>query len=101
MTSRHPSPPYPSILRMAAPLVLSFGMRSLFTFVDIAFASTLGDAAIAAVGGLSFPYDILIIARRVAVSTGLPSNLSPPTRKRHRPRLQHPLPASPPLLPLP
>src|SRR6059036_3259504 len=66
-----PSHPGPSILRMAAPLVLSFGMRSLFTFVDIAFASRLGDAAIAAVGGLSFPYEILMIACWVGVSTGL------------------------------
>jgi MATE family, multidrug efflux pump len=79
--------PYPSILRMAAPLVLSFGMRSLFTFVDIAFASRLGDAAIAAVGGLSFPYEILMIACWVGVSTGLTSNLSQAMGKRQGARI--------------
>src|SRR5262245_44318157 len=80
--------PYPSILRMAAPLVLSFGMRSLFTFVDIAFASRLGDAAIAAVGGLSFPYEILMIACWVGVSTGLTSNLSQAMGKRQGARIE-------------
>ncbi|HYS04201.1 MAG TPA: MATE family efflux transporter [Candidatus Dormibacteraeota bacterium] len=88
MTSRQSSPPYPSILRMAAPLVLSFGMRSLFTFVDIAFASRLGDAAIAAVGGLSFPYEILMIACWVGVSTGLTSNLSQAMGKRQGARIE-------------
>jgi len=73
---------------MAAPLVLSFGMRSLFTFVDIAFASRLGDAAIAAVGGLSFPYEILMIACWVGVSTGLTSNLSQAMGKRQGARIE-------------
>jgi Na+-driven multidrug efflux pump len=72
---------------MAAPLVLSFGMRSLFTFVDIAFASRLGDAAIAAVGGLAFPYEILMIACWVGVSTGLTSNLSQAMGKRQGERI--------------
>src|SRR2546426_6124044 len=65
-----------SILKMAAPLVLSFQMRSLFTFVDLAFASTLGDAAIAAVGGLSFPYEILMAAFWGGGSTRVTSQLS-------------------------
>src|SRR5262245_65663221 len=78
----------PSIRRMAAPLVLSFGMRSLFTFVDIAFASTLGDQAIAAVGGLSFPYEILMIACWVGVSTGLTSNLAQAMGKRQGARIE-------------
>jgi MATE family, multidrug efflux pump len=73
---------------MAAPLVLSFGMRSLFTFVDIAFASRLGDAAIAAVGGLSFPYEILMIACWVGVSTGLTSNLSQAMGRRQGARIE-------------
>src|SRR3989442_8442098 len=89
-----PSHPGPSILRLSAPLVLSFGMRSLFTFVDIAFASTLGDAAIAAVGGLSFPYEILMIACWVGVSTGLTSNLSQAMGKRQGARIEQILSAS-------
>src|SRR5574341_796018 len=86
--------PHPSILRMSAPLVLSFGMRSLFTFVDIAFAATLGDAAIAAVGGLSFPYEILMIACWVGVSTGLTSNLSQAMGRRQGARIEQILSAS-------
>jgi len=88
------APPGPSILRMAAPLVLSFGMRSLFTFVDIAFASTLGDQAIAAVGGLSFPYEILMVACWVGVSTGLTSNLAQAMGKRQGARIDQILKAS-------
>jgi len=72
---------------MAAPLVLSFWMRSLFTFVDIAFASRLGDTAIAAVGGLSFPYEILMVACWVGTSTGLTSNLSQAMGRRQGARI--------------
>src|SRR3989449_1362156 len=89
-----PSHPGPSILRLSAPLVLSFGMRSLFTFVDIAFASTLGDAAIAAVGGLSFPYEILMAACWVGVSTGVTSNLSQAMGKRQGQRIDQVLSVS-------
>ena len=60
---------------MAAPLVVSFWMRSLFTFVDTAYAATLGDAAVAAVG-LTIPFEFLMIACWVGVSTGLTSQLS-------------------------
>src|SRR6059036_3762270 len=63
------------ILRMSAPLVVSFWMRSLFTFVDTIYAATLGDAAVAAIG-LSIPLEFLMIACWVGVSTGLTSNLS-------------------------
>src|SRR5262245_38654624 len=89
--SSRPAPPAypgPSILRMSAPLVLSFGMRSLFTFVDIAFAATLGDAAIAAVGGLAFPYEILMAACWVGVSTGVTSNLSQAMGRRQGGRIE-------------
>jgi len=83
-----------SILSMAAPLVLSFQMRSLFTFVDLAFASTLGDAAIAAVGGLSFPYEILMAACWVGVSTGMTSNLSQAMGRRQGRRIEQVLSVS-------
>jgi Na+-driven multidrug efflux pump len=60
---------------MAAPLVLSFWMRSLFTFVDTAYAAILGDAAVAAIG-LSIPLEFLMIACWVGLSNGLTANLS-------------------------
>src|SRR5262245_45929638 len=93
---RHPAfrNPQTSILRRSAPLVLSFGMRSLFTFVDIAFAATLGDAAIAAVGGLAFPYEILMAACWVGVSTGVTSNLSQAMGRRQGGRIEQILSAS-------
>src|SRR5881397_961860 len=83
-----------SILRMAAPLVLSFQMRSLFTFVDLAFAATLGDAAIAAVGGLTFPYEILMAACWVGISTGMTSNLSQAMGRRQGGRIEQVLSVS-------
>jgi Na+-driven multidrug efflux pump len=60
---------------MAAPLVVSFVMRSAFTFVDTAYAATIGDAAIAAIG-LTAPFEFLMIAVWVGLSTGLTSGLS-------------------------
>jgi Na+-driven multidrug efflux pump len=67
--------PGASVLRLAAPLVVSFWMRSLFTFVDTVYASTLGDAAIAAIG-LTIPLEFLMIACWVGVSNGFTSTLS-------------------------
>jgi putative MATE family efflux protein len=62
---------------MAAPLVVSFWMRALFSFVDALYARWLGlgDAPVAAIG-LSFPFEFLMIAVWVGLSTGLTSNLS-------------------------
>ncbi|MEE9292681.1 MAG: MATE family efflux transporter [Acidobacteriota bacterium] len=60
---------------MAAPLVVSFWMRSLFTFVDTVYAAYLGDSAVAAIG-FSIPLDFLLVACWVGVSTGLTSCLS-------------------------
>ncbi len=73
MTSN--TPESPSILRMAAPLVVSFWMRALFTFVDTAYAAILGDAAVAAIG-LTVPAEFFLIAVWVGLSTGLTSCLS-------------------------
>jgi len=66
---------YPSVLRMSAPLMVSFYMRSAFTFVDTAFAATIGDAAVGAIG-LTFPFEFLLIACWVGLSTGLTSSLT-------------------------
>ena len=65
----------PTLLMMTVPLVISFWMRSLFSFVDTYYASYLSDAAVAAIG-LSFPFEFVMIAVWVGMSTGLTSNFS-------------------------
>ena len=75
MDSSSNNSPQPSVLRLAAPLVISFWMRSAFTFVDTIYASTIGDAAMAAIG-LTVPVEFLLIAVWVGLSTGLTSSLS-------------------------
>ena len=65
----------PGLLRMAGPLVVSFWMRAAVTFVDTIFAALLGDAAVAAIG-LVVPFEFLMIALWVGLSTGLTSGLS-------------------------
>jgi Na+-driven multidrug efflux pump len=65
----------PTLLMMTLPLVVSFWMRSLFSFVDTYYASFLSDAAVAAIG-LSFPFEFVMIAVWVGLSTGLTSNFS-------------------------
>jgi Na+-driven multidrug efflux pump len=64
-----------SMLAMTAPLVLSFWMRSAFSFVDTAYAAILGDAALAAIG-LAIPLEFAMIACWVGLSNGLTSRLS-------------------------
>jgi MATE family, multidrug efflux pump len=81
------SAPRTTILRMAAPVVVSFWMRSAFTFVDTAFAATLGDAAVAAVG-LTIPLEFLMIACWVGMSTGLTSHLSQAMGARQGARIE-------------
>ncbi len=75
MTDSEATPQYPSVLRMSAPLMVSFVMRSAFTFVDTIYAATVGDAAVAAIG-LTFPFEFVMIAFWVGLSTGLTSSLS-------------------------
>lgn len=65
----------PSLLRMSVPLMVSFVMRSAFTFVDTVYAAYEGDAAVAAIG-LTFPFEFVMIAFWVGLSTGLTSTLS-------------------------
>jgi len=73
--SAAPQPADVSVLRMAAPLVVSFWMRAGITFVDTIYAALVGDAAVAAIG-LTIPLEFLMIAVWVGLSTGLTSNLS-------------------------
>ena len=65
----------PSILRMAAPLVVSFWMRAAVNLIDTVYAAQLGDAAVAAIG-LTVPFEFIMIAVWVGLSTGLTSGLS-------------------------
>ena len=55
---------------MAAPLIVSFWMRAAFSLVDTFYAATIGDAAVAAIG-LTVPFEFLMIAVWVGLSTGL------------------------------
>jgi Na+-driven multidrug efflux pump len=67
--------PGPSLLRMTGPLIISFWMRAVVTFVDTIYASQIGDDAVAAIG-LTIPFDFLLIAVWVGFSSGLTANLS-------------------------
>jgi Na+-driven multidrug efflux pump len=64
-----------SVLKMAGPLVVSFWMRAAFTFVDTAYAATIGDSAVAGIG-LAVPFEFIMIALWVGMSTGLTSSLA-------------------------
>jgi Na+-driven multidrug efflux pump len=83
----------PSVLRMAAPLVISFWMRAVITFVDTIYASLLGDSAVAAIG-LAIPFEFLMIALWVGLSTGLTSGLSRAMGARQGRRIEQYLRAS-------
>ncbi len=71
------------LLVLAAPLVLSFWLRSAFAWIDTVFASMLhdaqgvavGDASIAAIG-LTLPLEFLLTACWVGASNGLTSRLA-------------------------
>lgn len=65
----------PTLLAMAAPLVVSFWMRAAVTIVDTVYGALIGDSAVAAIG-LSVPFEFLMIAIWVGISTGLTSGLS-------------------------
>jgi len=69
------STPSRSVLLLAWPLILSFWMRQLFTFVDTYFAATIGDHAVAGIG-LAYPYEFLYVAFWVGTSTGMTSLIS-------------------------
>ena len=65
-----------TVLLLAWPLILSFWMRQLFTFVDTYFAAhAIGDHAVAGIG-LAYPLEFLMIAFWVGTSTGMTSLLS-------------------------
>jgi len=55
--------------------MVSFVMRSAFPFVDTIYAAIEGDAAVAAIG-LTFPFEFVMIAFWIGMSTGLTSTLS-------------------------
>ena len=60
----------PSVAHLASPLVVSFWTRAGFALVDAAYAATLGDAALAAIG-LAAPFELLIVAAWTGLTNGL------------------------------
>lgn len=71
-------PPDKGILRLAAPLIVSFTLREAFSLVDSVYASQLpgvSDEALAAIG-LFMPLQFLMIACWVGTSNGLTARLS-------------------------
>ena len=76
-----------ALLRLAAPLVVSFWMRSLFTFVDTIYASRLGDAAVAATG-LAVPLEFTFIAVWIGISNGLTAALGEAFGARDQSRIE-------------
>jgi Na+-driven multidrug efflux pump len=78
MPDSNKAPVTKGLLPLAAPLILSFWFRSLFAWVDTAFAATidgLGDASVAAIG-LALPFEFMMIACWVGTSNALTSRLS-------------------------
>lgn len=88
MTSPHPSDAAarPTLLWLAAPLMLSFTIRSLLTSVDLPYGSRLGDAAVAAMG-LAFPLEFVFIACWVGLSGAMTSHLSRAIGERSEERI--------------
>ncbi len=80
------TPARPTLLWLAAPLMLSFTLRSLMTSVDLPYGSTLGDAAVAAMG-LAFPLEFVFIACWVGMSGAMTSHLSRAMGERSEERL--------------
>lgn len=78
-------PPAP-LLVMAAPLMVSFTVRSLLTAVDLPYGAMLGDAAVAAMG-LAFPLEYAFIAVWVGLSGAMTSHLSRAMGERSEQRL--------------
>jgi len=63
------------LLQMSWPLMVSFTMRAAFSLVDTIYAATLGDAAVAAIG-LAVPFEFVMVAIWVGLSSGLTAGLS-------------------------
>jgi Na+-driven multidrug efflux pump len=64
-----------TLLRLAAPLMVSFTLRSLLTAVDLPYGALLGDAAVAAMG-LAFPLEFVFLACWIGLSGAMTSHLS-------------------------
>jgi len=80
-------PADPSVLRLAAPLVVSFWMRAGVTFVDTIYAALVGDPAVAAIG-LTVPFEFVMIAIWVGLSTGVTSSISRAMGERQGARVE-------------
>ncbi len=75
------------MVRLAAPLMVSFVLRSLFTLVDTFYAARLGDAAVAAIG-LTIPLEMVFIAAWVGSSNALTALLGEAMGAQHGARIR-------------
>lgn len=78
------------ILRLSAPLIISFWLRAAFAWVDTVYATYLEgleDASIAAIG-LAVPFEFMLIACWVGTSNGLTARLSAALGARQGERIE-------------
>ena len=79
-----------SILRLSAPLIVSFWLRAAFQWVDTVYATYLEgleDASVAAIG-LAVPFEFMLIACWVGASNGLTARLSAALGARQGERIE-------------
>ncbi len=84
------SSPSKGIVRLALPLVVSFGLRSLYSVVDTLYAAQLegvGDASVAAIG-FTAPIEFLMTACWVGTSNGLTAKLATAMGARQEERVE-------------
>ena len=81
-----PDAPRKTLLALAAPLIVSFTIRSLLSSIDVIYAGQLGDSAVAAIG-LFFPIEFTFIACWVGTSAALTSYLSKAMGEQHEGQL--------------
>lgn len=78
--------PPATLLVLAAPLMVSFTVRSLLTAVDLPYGALVGDAAVAAMG-LAFPLEYAFLAAWVGLSSAMTSHVSRAMGERDEARL--------------
>lgn len=76
-----------TLLQLAAPLALSFTLRFFFQAVDLVYARSIDDAAVAAIGFWT-PFNGVMIAIWVGLSAGFTSSLSAAFGRRDEDRIR-------------
>lgn len=87
---RAPEEPRSKVLRMSAPLIVSFTVRSALSSIDVVYASKLDEVAAASVAaiGLTVPFEFMIIACWVGASNGLTARLAAAMGAREGERIE-------------